>query len=176
MLLDLGRLLAPSFTSRLTLLLNHVLSREGAAMERLRGHVGAVVQVVPERAPAWLPPPPPLSFRVTPAGLLESLTEDQAPTANLRVRLDVSNPAALGLGLLSDGSLPPMQIEGDSRLAADIDWLAANVRWDIADDLDRLFGPVPAMVLTRVGRGLRQALAMAMQGAADLKARWRPPA
>jgi ubiquinone biosynthesis accessory factor UbiJ len=173
MLPDLRSLFAPATMGRLTLLLNHVLSREEAAVQRLQPHAGAVLELVPEGWPSLLPRPPEAVFRITPAGLLEWVgTPSQPPS--LRVVIDASNPAALGVDLIS-GIPPAARVEGDSRLAGDIDWLLANLRWDIADDLEAIFGPTVAQLMTSVGRAVRQGLDVAMKGSADLVARWRRP-
>jgi ubiquinone biosynthesis accessory factor UbiJ len=173
MLPDLRSLFAPAAMERLTLLLNHVLSREPVAMERLQPHAGSVLQIVPDRWPSLLPRPPEAVFRITPAGLLEWVDTPAQPP-QLRIVIDASNPAALGVDLLS-GIAPSAHVEGDSRLAGDVDWLIANLRWDIADDLEAIFGPTVAQVMSGIGRGVRQALDLAMKGGADLAARWRRP-
>jgi ubiquinone biosynthesis accessory factor UbiJ len=175
MIHELSAALTPAVMERLTLLLNHVLSREPAATQRLQAHVGAVLQGVPQGWPSVLPEPPQALFRITPAGLFEwmSQTPEQAP--NLRVVLDASNPAAMMLGLLS-GKPPNVHVEGDSRLAADVDWLVANLRWDLADDLQSLFGPAVAQVLSSLGAGLRAAADRAMRSGSELAERWRRPA
>ena len=84
--------------------------------------------------------------------------------ADLRVRLEAANPAALAFQALS-GQMPPVVIEGDASLAADVDWLLKNLRWDVADDLQRLFGPSVAHELHRLGAGLSRALRTAMSSA-----------
>ena len=173
MLPDLRSIFAPAAMERLTLLLNHVLSREPSAMQRLQPHVGALLEVVPQGWPRLLPRPPEAVFRITPAGLLEWVGEPALPPS-LRVVIDASNPAALGVDLLS-GIAPAAHVEGDSRLAGDIDWLIANLRWDIADDLEAIFGPTVAQVMASVGRAVRQALDLALKGSADFAARWRRP-
>ena len=71
---------------------------------------------------------------------------------------------ALALQALG-GQMPPVVIEGDANLAADVDWLLKNLRWDVADDLQRLFGPGVAHELHRLGSGLADALRKALQGA-----------
>lgn len=173
MLSDLRSLFEPAAMERLTLLLNHVLSREPVAMQRLQPHAGSVVEIVPDRWPSLLPRPPRAVFRITPAGLLEWVgTPTQPP--QLRVVIDASNPAALGVDLLS-GIAPSAHVEGDSRLAGDVDWLIANLRWDIADDLEAIFGPTVAQLMGSIGRAVRQGLDLAMKGTSDLAARWRRP-
>lgn len=167
-------LFEPAAMERLTLLLNHVLAREEAAMQRLRSHVGAVLQVVPERWPFWLPAPPAAAFRVTPAGLLEWCGPHPQQAPNLRVVIEATDPLSFGFSLLS-GRVPKARVEGDTVLAADIDWLIANVRWDLMDDLQQTFGPTVAQLLHTVGQALRGALDVARRTSADLASRLRRP-
>jgi ubiquinone biosynthesis protein UbiJ len=160
MLQEWTNLLAPAAQERLTLLLNHVLSRESVAGERLKPHRGAVVLIELKGWPAFMPSfvaPPPLCLQITPAGLLERLPEASAQPA-LRVQLDVSNPAALAMGVLA-GERPKIEIQGDAALATDMSWLLDNLRWDIEDDLASWIGPAPAHELARIGKGIAAALA-----------------
>ena len=188
MLQNLNALLAPALMDRLVLVVNHVLAAEPQAAARLLPHCGrvlrmdllhpAAVRQQPHcgrvlrmdllQLPRLLPAPPPLAFRVTPAGLVEWCGEPV--DADLRVRLDAANPAALALKLMA-GEMPALVIEGDAQLAADVDWLLKNLRWDVADDLDRLFGPAVAHQLHRLGSGLARALRAAAQGAATVAGR-----
>ncbi|MFO1287159.1 MAG: hypothetical protein U1F25_11445 [Rubrivivax sp.] len=59
-----------------------------------------------------------------------------------------------------------MQVEGDAAFAADIGWLIANLRWDVAGDLERLFGPVVAHQLQQLGRWLGRGLRGTLDAAA----------
>ena len=170
MLQNLNALLAPALMDRLVLVVNHVLSAEPQAVQRLLPHRGKVLRLELLQLPRLLPVPPPLAFVVTPAGLVEWCREPV--DADLRVRLEANNPAALALQVLR-GAMPPLVIEGDAQLAADVDWLLKNLRWDVADDLDRLFGPAVAHELHRLGSGLGSALRSAMQGASNLAGRTR---
>jgi ubiquinone biosynthesis protein UbiJ len=56
-----------------------------------------------------------------------------------------------------------LQLAGDAQFAADVNWLAENLRWDVAADVERLFGPVSAERLRTwglaVARALREAVA-----------------
>ncbi len=168
MLQNLNALLAPALMDRLVLVVNHVLSAEPQAMQRLLPHCGKVLRLELLQLPRLLPVPPPLAFVVTPAGLVEWCREPV--DADLRVRLEANNPAALALQVLR-GDMPALVIEGDAQLAADVDWLLKNLRWDVADDLDRLFGPAVAHQLHRLGSGLARALRGAAQGAATVAGR-----
>lgn len=168
MLQNLNALLAPALMDRLVLVVNHVLSSEPQAVQRLLPHRGRVLRLDLVQWPRLLPPPPPLAFLVTPAGLVEWCREPV--DADLRVRLEAANPAALALRVMG-GEMPAVVIEGDAQLATDVDWLLKNLRWDVADDLQRLFGPAVAHELHRLGAGLARALRAALQGASVVAGR-----
>lgn len=160
MLHNLNALLAPALMDRLVLVVNHVLSSEPAAVQRLKVHQGRVLRLDLLQLPRLFPAPPPLAFQITPAGLVEWCREPV--DADLRVSLEAANPAVLALQALS-GQMPPLAIEGDVQLAGDVDWLLKNLRWDVADDLERLFGPTVAHELHRLGSSLARAMRSAMQ-------------
>lgn len=173
MLEALNALIAPAAMERLTLVINHVLGSEAVATQRLRAHAGRCIGLQLRQWPAVLPAPPTLAFRITPAGLVEWLPEGAA-APDLHVGLDASNPAALAFRFLA-GEPPPMEIQGDAALAGDVHWLADNLRWDVAADLERLFGPAVARELSRFGGALMQALRRAVQAGGDLAQRFRTP-
>lgn len=160
-------LAGPAVLDRLVLLVNHVLAAEPGACERLRGHAGRELEIAVASLPpvigSLLPPPPPVRLAITPAGLFERAddgTGAAAPGAGapaLKVSLDGADPLRW-LQALRAGGRPPMEIQGDVGLAADVSWLADHVRWDIGDDLARLVGDLPAQQLARVGEGLKAAL------------------
>lgn len=166
-------MLAPSVVERLTLVINHVVASEAAATDRLRPHAGRRIELQFSAWPSLLPAPPAMVWRITPAGLLEWQGLQPEPGADLQVRLDAANPAALMARLLA-GEPPPLQIDGDAQLAGDINWLSQNLRWDVAADLERLFGPAVAQQLHRVGQALGGALRTAVKGAQGLGERLRP--
>lgn len=156
-------LIEPAALSRLTLLINHIIGREPAAQARLVPHAGRRLRVSVLDLPSVLPALPPLSLRITPAGLLEWEPLDDAAPADLQVRVRLDNPLAVGWAVLK-GQWPAMQVEGDAALAADVNWLAQNLRWDLADDLHRLFGPGPAQFLSSGARQMAAALQAFVQG------------
>jgi ubiquinone biosynthesis protein UbiJ len=170
----LRELVEPALAERLTLLVNHVISGEASAMQRLQAHAGRTVSFSTTGWPQVLPPVPVLAWRITPPGLLE-WCGPQAVTDmhDLSVRVDASNPALLLLRGLA-GDQPALQIEGDAALAGDVSWLVQNLRWDIAGDLEKLLGPVPARQLHQLGLALSSALRAAVKGAAGLGDRLRP--
>jgi ubiquinone biosynthesis protein UbiJ len=173
MLHSLASLLAPAVAERLTLLANHLLAAEPVACEKLRPHVGRTVVLKVVNWPSLLPPPPALAWRVTPAGLLEWCDTDVPATADLSALIEAGNPARVVARMLL-GERPAVQIEGDARFAADVNWLLANLRWDVAGDLEGVFGPVVAQQLHQLGSAVAGALRAAATQAAGFSARWRP--
>jgi ubiquinone biosynthesis protein UbiJ len=169
-------LLAPALMERLVLVVNHVLGAEHVATRRLKPHAGRIIQLRLQGWPALLPPPPALALRITPAGLVEWCAGAQPPIdADLWLRIDAANPLLLMARAVS-GDMPAVDIDGDAQLAADVNWLLMNLRWDVAADLEGLFGPTVAHTLHRLGSALARALRSATQGASGIAGRTRPPA
>jgi len=165
-------MLAPALAERLTLVINHVLSGEPVAVERLRAHAGRTLVLTLAGWPGLLPPPPALAWRVTPAGLLDWCGAAGVDGPDLAVRIDASNPALL-LARMLGGEPPAVQIDGDAALAGDVNWLLQNVRWDVAADLERLFGPVVAHQLHQAGRMVAGGMRTAFRTAAELAEKLR---
>jgi ubiquinone biosynthesis protein UbiJ len=90
------------------------------------------------------------------------------------VRVDAANPLLLMARAMA-GDKPSVSIDGDAQLAGDVNWLLQNLRWDVAADLERLFGPAVAYPLQRLGSALARALRAALQGASGLAPRSTPP-
>ena len=130
---------------RAVLFLNHVLGQEREAQERLVRQRGKVVLA------QWRQ----FSMRLTatPAGLLELAPADAA--ADLTLTIADESPAAIARATLA-GNKPTVRIEGDVQLAAEVNWLVDNVRWDVEDDLARVIGDAPAH---SVAEGARRAAA-----------------
>ncbi len=129
------------------LVLNHVLMQEPQAMQRLVRQSGRVVLA------QWRS----FSFKllVTPAGLLD--LADELATPDLSLVLTEESPFALAQELLQ-GSKPAVRIEGDVQLAAEVNWLADNLRWDVEEDLSRIIGDAPSHMAVQACRKLSGAL------------------
>jgi ubiquinone biosynthesis accessory factor UbiJ len=123
---------------RVLLLLNHVLMQEKEATSRLLRQKGRVVLL---QWREW-------NFKVqaTPAGLLDRAGEEAR--ADLTLTLTDSSPVTLVQAALR-GEKPALRIEGDVQLAAEINWLADHVRWDVEEDLARILGDAPAHTLVQ---------------------------
>jgi len=157
-MLQLAReLVVPAAQARLLLLVNHVISREPTAVLRLKAHAGRRLTVALMDQPGWLPALPPLRVAVTPAGLFEGDDEPRLDEPDLVLRMSMPGPPQL-LAALSGGPLPEVHIDGAAAMAADIHWLADNLRWDIEADLAQVVGATPARLAMSVGRAARQAL------------------
>ena len=132
---------------RVVLLLNHVLQQEPQAMERLARQKGRVI------LSQWRD----FTFKVqaTPAGLLDLAGPDT--TADLTLVITDEPPLAIAQAMMQ-GDKPKVRIEGDVQLAAEINWLADHVRWDVEEDLSRILGDAPAHLLVQTGRTFAQAL------------------
>jgi ubiquinone biosynthesis protein UbiJ len=175
MLHSLNAMLAPALMERIVLVVNHVLGAESAATQRLQAHDQRVIELQMQGWPSLLPAPPTLAFRVTPAGMLEWCGgNDAAVVADLVVRVDATNPLLL-MARAMTGDKPSVTIDGDAQLAGDVNWLLQNLRWDVAADMDRLFGPTVAYPLHRLGSALARGLRTALQGASGFTQRTRPP-
>jgi ubiquinone biosynthesis protein UbiJ len=125
------------------LLLNHVLQQEPVAMERLVRQKGNVVLT------QWKQ----FTFRVqvTPAGLLDLAGSEAKP--DLTLVLTDDSPLAMAQALMQ-GDKPAVRIEGDVQLAAEVNWLADHVRWDVEDDLARVVGDPVAHTLVQAGKNM----------------------
>ncbi|HEY3048341.1 MAG TPA: hypothetical protein VGJ72_12895 [Polaromonas sp.] len=141
---------------RLVLFLNHVLMQEKQAQDRLLRQKGRVVHV---RWGIFA-----IDLIVTPAGLVDRAAPDAKPDLLLTVATE--SPLAIVQSVMA-GKPPPVKIEGDVQLAAEVGWLAENLRWDAEEDLSRVIGDAPAHALAEAGRrlleGLQQFLAQAPQ-------------
>ena len=118
---------------RCVLLINHVLMQEPQAMQRLVRQKGRVVRG------QWGTHH--FTVQITPAGLFD-LCENPA-AVDLTLVLGEASPLRLAEYALR-GEKPPVRIDGDVQLAADINWLVDNVRWDLEEDLARIVGDAPA--------------------------------
>ena len=132
---------------RVVLLLNHVLMQEPQAMQRLVRQSGRVV-LVQWRSFTF-------TVQITPAGLLDLASE--AATPDLTLALSEASPLALVQAVVQGGK-PPVRIEGDVQLAAEVNWLADNLRWDLEEDLSRIVGDAPAHMAAQACRKLVAAL------------------
>jgi ubiquinone biosynthesis accessory factor UbiJ len=170
MLQSVRELVLPAAQARLLLVVNHVVAREPAAVQRLKAHAGRRLAVALVDQPGWLPALPPMRVAITPAGLFDSDGDSLDAAPDLTLRMSMPAPPQL-LAALTGGPLPSVHIEGAAAVAADMHWLADNLRWDIEADLAQAVGATPARLAMSVGRAARQALRRSFASAPDNHAR-----
>ena len=147
--------------NRVVLLINHVLSQEPQAQERLRRQQGKTARLVWGRFD--------IALMATPAGLLErplGAVGRAGHASDLTVTLTQTRLPDV-LQTVIKGDKPAVNIEGDVQLAAEVAWLVDNLRWDMEDDLARLVGDVPAATLVRT-------FGLAADAVKAFAARWAP--
>jgi ubiquinone biosynthesis protein UbiJ len=132
--------------------LNHVLRQQGWARDRLRAHAGRTVRMTVES------PLGPVSSeaRIAEDGTLETATV-AAPTVTLTLKPSID---AL-FGALRDGPkglTGHLKVEGDVMVAAAVGEIAQHLRWDVEEDLSRVFGD---RVAHRVGETAREGVRQA---------------
>jgi ubiquinone biosynthesis accessory factor UbiJ len=132
---------------RIVLLLNHILMQEKEATSRLARQKDRVVHM------QWRFFA--MKLVATPAGLLDLADAGALPDLTLVVTQE--SPFAIAQALLR-GDKPGVRIEGDVQLAAEINWLADHIRWDMEEDVSRILGDVPAHMLGRAVRAIGGAL------------------
>ena len=132
---------------RIVLILNHILIQEKEATSRLARQKGRVVHM------QWRFFA--MKLIATPAGLLDLAASDALP--DLTLEITQQSPIAMVQALLR-GDKPAVRIEGDVQLAAEVNWLADHVRWDIEEDVSRIRGDGPAHMLGRAVRAFGGAL------------------
>jgi ubiquinone biosynthesis protein UbiJ len=76
---------------------------------------------------------------------------------DLTLTLTEESPFSLAQAALR-GEKPPVRIAGDVQLAAEVQWLVDHVRWDLEEDLARVFGDAPAHAMGGVMRRMADAI------------------
>ena len=120
-------------------LLNRLLGAEPWARERLAPFAGETLEL---RAP----PLPALRLAVAEGGKIEAGNAAPSLTMTLKPGLLV----ALARG--EEHALRAVDVQGNGRLAAEVLVLARHLRWDVEEDLSRIFGDVVAHRLAGAAR------------------------
>lgn len=121
--------------------LNHLLGAEAWARDKLKPYAGQCVEF-------RSPPLPALRLDILDSGLLRAATGDAAPALVVTI-----GPAALPASLRGEDALMrEIDIEGNADLAGTVQHLFRHLRWDIAEDLSKIFGDVLAQRMVTEGR------------------------
>lgn len=122
--------------------LNHLLRSNSWAPERLKPYAGKTARL--ECAP--------LSLLLTVLDSGEVAAAAAAVTPDITIRL---TPGLMLRVLARDETVwNEIEVHGDTEFATVINHIFRNLRWDIEEDLSRLFGDIAAHRMVRTGRTL----------------------
>lgn len=121
------------FDSGAATALNHLLEREAWAREKLEPFAGEIVEL-------RVAPLPVLRIAIVEGG--RTLAADAGSEPSLVITTKPGVFAALSKG--EDHLMRSVEITGNARLAAEILALLRYLRWDVEEDLSRVFGDVLA--------------------------------
>jgi ubiquinone biosynthesis accessory factor UbiJ len=119
--------------------LNHLLGAEPWARERLAPFAGETLEL---RAP----PLPALRLSILPGGTVE------AASAMPGLLMTLKPEFLVGLARGEEHALRSVAVEGNAELAAEVLVLARQLRWEMEEDLSRLFGDIAAHRIAEAGR------------------------
>ena len=121
--------------------LNHLLNAEAWARDKLKPYAGQCVEF-------RSPPLPALRLDILDSGLVRGAAQDAVP--NLVVTIGASALPASLRG--EDALMREIGIEGNADLAGTVQYLFRHLRWDLAEDLSKVFGDVLAQRMVTEGR------------------------
>ena len=123
---------------------NHLLRGAAWARDELRPHAGRTVRIE-----AF-----PFSFSVI---VLESGEVALAPPdAQPAVTARLTPGLALRLAAADETAWKEVELTGDTEFASALHRLARNLRWDVEEDLSRVFGDIAAHRMAETGRVFRR--------------------
>lgn len=132
------------FNPPLAAAINHLLQGASWARERLKPFAGRIVR-----------------FNLTPFTLTLAIRDsgevaDCAPVSAADASFTLTPAVALRV-LAADGSAwQEVEFSGDTALAREILAITQNLRWDIEEDLSRIFGDIAAHRMVQTGKSLRR--------------------
>ena len=122
--------------------INHVLLSQPWALAKLRQFVGKSILF---RAPLFK-----LRLVILANGEFASAASDAATDATITL-----TPSVLARILAGDRSAYTLvEAQGETALVSEIGYLASHVRWDIEEDISRVFGDIVAHRMVQAGAGL----------------------
>ena len=121
--------------------LNHLLEAEAWARDKLKPYAGQCVEF-------HNPPLPELHLVILDTGLLANAAQDAPPTLVVTI-----GPGALpALVRGEDALMREIGIVGNADLASTVQYLFRHLRWDVEEDLSRIFGDVLAHRMVEQGK------------------------
>jgi ubiquinone biosynthesis protein UbiJ len=123
--------------------INHLLASEDWARERLAPFAGKHVSIA-------APPLPELKLRVLAGGLVGAADA----SAQDDLAITVKSGALPHLASRDEALLQHVEIKGNAELANAVQFLFRNLKWDVEDDLSKIFGDIAARRMAQVGRDI----------------------
>lgn len=123
-------------------LLNHVLSEEDWARDRLAGFAGQTARLEFAKG-AWV-------VRISATGLLDRVETDSPASVCIRLPDDAPVRALTDRASLFSSAT----IAGSADLAEALGFVFRNIRWDVEHDLSRLLGDIVARRALQVARSI----------------------
>lgn len=135
---------AAAFDTAAAAFINHLLRGASWARDELKRHAGKAAR-----------------FEVAPLAVTLSVLESgdvtsSAPGAVAAVTARLTPGLVLRLAARDAGAWREIEISGDTDFAAAINHVARNLRWDVEEDLSRVFGDVAAHRMAETGRAFRR--------------------
>lgn len=124
--------------------INRVLRRNGWALEKLKPFAGETLRVELPLAP--------LEFTVLESGKLTAATSGAQP----RVTIVLTPGVMLRLFARDEAVWNEVPVSGDTDFATVLNHIWRNLRWDIEEDLARVFGDIAAHRMVRAGKTLEE--------------------
>lgn len=123
-----------------TAFINHLLRGASWARENLRRFAGRTARF--EAAPFAI------SLTVLDSGEVVMAAADAAPAVTIKLTPGLM----LRLAAREETAWREIEVSGDTDFAAVINHLARNLRWDVEEDLSRVFGDIAAHRMAETGR------------------------
>ena len=124
--------------------LNHVLKSASWARARLQPFAGKIarVEILPFR----------ITLAILESGEVANATAEAVPDATFTLTPGV----ALRMLAADPGAWQKVIVTGDTALAREILFIAQNLRWDVEEDLSRVFGDVAAHRMVKTATELKR--------------------
>jgi ubiquinone biosynthesis protein UbiJ len=140
-----GAELAAVFSPPVAAAINHLLQSASWARERLKPFAGKTAR--------FTLAPFAVTLAIRASGEVEDSTESARPPD---AGFTLTPGVALRMLAADRGAWREVEVSGDIALAHEILAIAQNLRWDIEEDLSRVFGDIAAHRMTQAGGDFRR--------------------
>lgn len=131
------------FTSIAAAPINHVIHGESWACKRLQNYAGKIVRI-------RVLPLIDFTFTILEDGQISTMPSDTTADASISL-----SPAMLPLLLAkNDAVYNNIKTSGDEEITNELIDIGKNLRWDVAQDLSKIMGDIPAYRIAQAGESL----------------------